>query len=69
MKKTSSGESIFPTTLAESFIYGGLTKRELIAAMIVSGIKDKYSVTHRDVVEFAVERADALLKELKETEN
>jgi hypothetical protein len=49
-------------------LYGGLTKRELFAAMALQGILARTEATKRGPCRDAVSLADALLAELAEEE-
>ena len=57
-----------PTQNGGGDIYGGLTKREMMAMHIMTGLCSKYGVAFdTDTVQDAVRMADFLLAELERT--
>lgn len=56
-----------PTQCSGGDIYGGLTKREMMAMHIASGLISDPQVRTGDVAATAVKVADALLTELERT--
>ena len=65
----NSDKSAMPTQSNGGDIFGGLTKREMMAMHILSGLLSDYEfdVTRQMAAEIAVEQADALLAELDRT--
>ena len=63
---SKGNELVFPQDISSTGPFGGLTKRELFAAMAMQGIYFSEQYKNRaDVAEKAVEQADALLEELE----
>lgn len=70
--QSSGAKGIFPTLKSKSTLggvmldsFGGLTKRELFAAMAMQGLLGQSGCVVWDVSEDAVKAADALIAELE----
>lgn len=67
MKKNDTSGSAFPLKAQSGYTYGGLTKRELFAGLLLIGILSKGNWANNQA-RSAVKMADELLEELDKDE-